>query len=178
MESESDGHTFTHTLQPMQSSGEMASVYCRPAAALPFAGTSVVAAGAAAASASVRAKGRMVACGQTNAHWLHWMQVAASQAGTLTATPRFSYAAAPCSNWPSTCGMNADTGRRSPSMRPTGSMISRTIFTTSARPSSAGASPSSTASAQLAGTSTCTNAVAPASMARWFISTTSWPFFI
>ena len=82
----------------------MASVYCRPAAALPFAGTSVVAAGAAAASASVRAKGRMVACGQTNAHWLHWMQVAASQAGTLTATPRFSYAAAPCSNWPSTCG--------------------------------------------------------------------------
>ena len=61
--SASDGHTFTHTPKPMQSSGEMASVYCRPAAALPFAGTMTVAAGAAAASSSVRANGRMVACG-------------------------------------------------------------------------------------------------------------------
>ena len=68
----------------------MASVYCRPAAALPLAGASLMAAGAAAASSSVRAKGRMVACGHAKAHWLHWMQVAASHAGTLTATPRFS----------------------------------------------------------------------------------------
>ena len=73
--SESDGHTFTHTPQPMQSSGEMASVYCRPAAALPFAGTMTVAAGAAAASSSVRANGRMVACGHAKAHWLHWMHL-------------------------------------------------------------------------------------------------------
>ncbi|CVH79233.1 hypothetical protein BN3658_01838 [Coriobacteriaceae bacterium CHKCI002] len=90
MASESDGHTFTHTPQPMQSSGDMASVYCMPAAALPLAGTSVVAAGAAAASVSVSANGRMQACGHTKEHWLHWMQVAASHAGTLTATPRFS----------------------------------------------------------------------------------------
>ncbi|CVH79235.1 hypothetical protein BN3658_01839 [Coriobacteriaceae bacterium CHKCI002] len=62
-------------------------------------------------------------------------------------------------------------------MRPTGSMMFVTIFTTSGRPSSSGAGASSGASAQLAGISTCTNAVAPASMARWFMSTTSWPFF-
>ena len=58
-------------------------------------------------------------------------------------------------------------------MRPTGSMISRTIFTSSGRPASSGSGASSVAFAHAAGTSTCLNAVAPASMARWFMSTTS-----
>ena len=38
-------------------------------------------------------------------------------------------------NWPSSWSMNTDTGRLSPSMRPTGSMISVTSFTSSGRPS-------------------------------------------
>ena len=46
--------------------------------------------GAAAASSSVSANGRIVACGQTNAQLLHWMHLSASHSGTVTATPRFS----------------------------------------------------------------------------------------
>ena len=62
-------------------------------------------------------------------------------------------------------------------MRPTGSMISSTIFTVSALPSSFSARTSSEALAQEAGTVNFRKAVAPRSMALWFISTTSWPFF-
>ena len=47
-------------------------------------------AGAGAASSSVRTNGRIVACGQTNAHLLHLAQVSGFHSGTITATPRFS----------------------------------------------------------------------------------------
>ena len=56
-------------------------------------------------------------------------------------------------------------------------MISLTIFTVAALPSTCSATVSSLASFQEAGTSNLWNAVAPMSMALWFISTTSWPFF-
>ena len=73
--------------------------------------------------------------------------------------------------------MKAETGRLSPFMRPMGSMISVTIFTSSGRPACAEPAGSSGASAQEAGTSILRYAVAPASIARWFMSTMSWPFF-
>ena len=90
MVSESVGHWMPHRPQPMQSSGDTASTYCMSAPTLPFTGTCLVWAGACAISASVSAKGRMVAWGQTKEHWLHWMQVSGFHSGTDTATPRFS----------------------------------------------------------------------------------------
>ena len=62
-------------------------------------------------------------------------------------------------------------------MRPTGSMISSTIFTVAASPSRCSVLGLSWALAQAAGTSNLWKAVAPMSMALWFMSTTSWPFF-
>ena len=60
------GHWPTHTAQPMQSSGLMAMVYLYTPLPLPaFTSTILAAAGAFLASSSVRAKGRMVAWGQT-----------------------------------------------------------------------------------------------------------------
>ena len=38
-------------------------------------------------SSSVTRNGRMVACGQTMAHWLHWMQLSMIHSGTFMATP-------------------------------------------------------------------------------------------
>ena len=90
MVSELVGHWMAHRPQPMQSSGEMASTYCMSAPTLPFTGICLVWAGAAAISASVSAKGRTTACGHTNEHWLHSMQVSGFHSGTDTATPRFS----------------------------------------------------------------------------------------
>ena len=85
-----------------------------------------IAAGAAASSSAVSANGRIVACGQTNAQRLHLTQVFSFHSGTMTATPRFSYADAPCSNVPSTWAENAETGRLSPFILPTGIMMSST----------------------------------------------------
>ena len=62
-------------------------------------------------------------------------------------------------------------------MRPTGFMMLVTRSTVSGRPSTVTASVAASASFHDAGTSTATKAVAPASMALWFMSTTSWPFF-
>ena len=60
------GQTPTHTPQPMQSRGDTAMVYLYTPLPLPaFTSTILAAAGALAASSSVRAKGRMVAWGQT-----------------------------------------------------------------------------------------------------------------
>ena len=42
------------------------------------------------AGATVSAKGRMVACGHTNAHWLHWIHVSGVHSGTDTAPWRRS----------------------------------------------------------------------------------------
>ena len=83
------GHTPTHTEQPMQSMGlmAMANLYLP---LLSLWSAILAPAGAAAASASLSRKGRMVAWGHTKAHWLHWAQVLASHTGTVTDTPRFS----------------------------------------------------------------------------------------
>ena len=62
-------------------------------------------------------------------------------------------------------------------MRSTGSRMLSTIFTSLAGPDSLLSLGSSTAFFQSAGTSYFLKAVAPASMALWFMSTMSWPFF-
>ena len=61
-------------------------------------------------------------------------------------------------------------------MRPTGNMMFSTSETVSGRPSMPEAFGASSAVFHASGTSTCTKAVAPASMALWFMSTMSWPF--
>ena len=55
---------------------------------------------------------RMVACGQTIAHLLHWMQSASSQTGISRAMFRFSHCAVAVAKVPSTG--KAETGRLSP----------------------------------------------------------------
>ena len=95
----------------------------------------------------------MVAWGHTKAQLLHCTHFSASHSGTMTATPRFSNAAAPSSNWPFARSAKTETGSVSPAMLPTGRMISHTCFTSSARPSGAAGAGASEASAQLAGTS-------------------------
>ncbi len=91
MDRASLGHTPTHTPQPMQSSGLMARVNFMPGNFLAGVRSSIfMASGASAASASLRANGRMAACGQTLAQLLHWMHLDSSQRGTKAATPRFS----------------------------------------------------------------------------------------
>ena len=85
------GHSPTQTPQPMQSRGDTAMVNLYTPLPLPaLMSASLVCAGAAAASSAVSTKGRMVAWGQTKAHWLHWMHFSASHLGTVTAMPRFS----------------------------------------------------------------------------------------
>ncbi len=171
------GQTPAQTPQPMQSSGEMASVNFMPGNFLAgVRSSSLMPSGAAAASASSSANGRMAACGQTLAQLLHWMQAAASHVGTKAATPRFSYAEAPSSNWPSAMSLNAETGRLSPSMRSIGCRSFLTCSTIAALPSRVRSTGSSTASFQDSGTSTTWNAVAPASMAFQLASTMAWPF--
>ena len=59
------GQTLTQLVQPMQSSGDTAMVNFMPLALGPMASSVRVASGAAAASSSVIANGRMVACGHT-----------------------------------------------------------------------------------------------------------------
>ena len=58
--------------------------------------------GAFASSSSVRATGRIAACGHTYAQRLHWIHVSDCQIGISTAIPRFSYAAVPDGVDPST----------------------------------------------------------------------------
>ena len=89
MASASAGQALTHTPQPMQSSGLMASVYFS-SLCLPLMGSTAMASGPAAASSSVRPNGRMQACGHTNEQLLHSVHFSASHFATDTDTPRFS----------------------------------------------------------------------------------------
>ena len=61
-------------------------------------------------------------------------------------------------------------------MRATGSMTLVTSATVSGRPSMSEVFGAASAVFHASGTSTCTKAVAPASMALWFMSTMSAPF--
>ena len=83
------GQTVTHSPQPMQSSGLTAMVNLY-SLALGLVSAAFRLAGALAISSAVRQNGRMVACEQTKAHWLHWMHFSAVHSGTMTAVPRFS----------------------------------------------------------------------------------------
>jgi hypothetical protein len=55
---------------------------------------------------------RIAACGQTNTHLLHWMQIGWSHTGISSAIARFSHCAVPVGQVPSAA--NAETGKRSP----------------------------------------------------------------
>ena len=95
-----DGQIFTQLEQPKQSSGDTAIRNCKPSL-LPNAGIASKFAGPLLTSSSVASTGRIVACGHTNAHWLHWIQFSLIQCGTNNAAPRFSYAAVPFGKVPS-----------------------------------------------------------------------------
>ena len=107
------GHTSTQLPQPVQSSGETCTRNFRPASSLPLPSTLTNPAGASAASCASSRNGRMVACGQTSEHWLHWMQFSGIHSGTSTAMPRFSYRVVPVGTVPS--AERRETGSLSPS---------------------------------------------------------------
>ena len=147
------GQTVIHSPHPIQSNGDtlMVNLY---SLAFGLVSATFMLSGAALISSSLTRNGRIVAWEHTNAHWLHWIHFSASHSGTVTAVPRFSYAEAPSSNWPSAISLNADTGRLSPSISPIGFMSSSTIFTVPGRPSSFGAGASASGLDQEAGIST------------------------
>ena len=128
-------------------------------------------AGAFAFSSSSTSIGLIAACGHTNEHWLHCMQFSGCHCGRCAPTPRFSYAAVPDGNVPSSIPSNALTGRSSPSCLFIGISIC-SMNSGSSTFSPAGSS----ASAQSAGISTFLMAVIPLSTAAQFISTMFWPF--
>ena len=115
----------------------------------------------------------MAACGHTNEHWLHCMHLSACHSGRYTATPRFSYAAVPDGNVPSSIPSKALTGRSSPSCLFIGMSIS-SMNSGSSSYFSLGFS----ASAHSSGTSIFLIAVIPSSTAAQFISTIFCPFFL
>ena len=91
---------FTQLPQPKQSNGDTAIRNCNS----PFVIISGIVSkfsGPAAASSAVAKIGRIVACGHTKEHWLHWIQFSLIQCGTNKAAPRFSNAAVPEGNVPS-----------------------------------------------------------------------------
>jgi hypothetical protein len=106
------GQIITHRLQPVQSSGATWIEYFLPLNSLPLKSIDLNVAGALAASEGSNTFARIAACGQTNAHLLHWMQIFSSHAGISSAIARFSHCAVPVGQVPSTG--KADTGSRSP----------------------------------------------------------------
>src|SRR5262249_49798564 len=78
----------------------------------PLYGVDLNVGGALARAAGSYTLARMVACGQTNAHWLHWMQIFRSHTGMSIAMLRFSHFAVATGHVPS--AGNALTGNRSP----------------------------------------------------------------
>ena len=158
------GHTVIHSPHPIQSKGDtlIANLY---SPAFGFVSASLMFEGAAFTSSSERRNGRIVAWEHTNAQLLHWIHVSGFHTGTITAVPRFSYAEAPVSNWPSGLPANADTGRLSPSILEIGSRRSFTILTTSGRPVFSFAGASASGFFQDSGTSTLWIASTPQSIA-------------
>ena len=57
-----------------------------------FVSASLMLAGAAFTSSSLNMNGRIVACEHTNAHWLHWIHLAASHVGAIEMVPQESQA--------------------------------------------------------------------------------------
>ena len=68
------GQTLTHRLQPVQSSGATWIVNDFPLYSFPRYAVDWNVGGASASAAPSYTFARIAACGQTSAHWLHWMQ--------------------------------------------------------------------------------------------------------
>ena len=110
---------------------------------------------------------RITLCGQTNEQFPHWMQMPASQAGTVAEMPRFSHCDVPLGKVPSTG--NALTGRSSP--RPA-SIADTTSLTNGGAPAATIGSRRLVPDA-LAGTGTSSSAASVRSTASKFFFTTS-----
>src|SRR3954452_8308062 len=96
------GHTLTHRLQPVQSSGATWIVKCLPWCSLPLYMVDLNVDGAPGRELSSYTFARIAAWGQTSAHWLHWMQIFESQTGISRAMFRFSHFAVAVGHVPST----------------------------------------------------------------------------
>src|SRR5262249_38443768 len=118
------GHTSTHRVHPVQSSGATWIEYFNPCQSRSLASHALNVGGAVAKQFGSYALMRMTACGHTIAHLPHWMHVAGSQTGISVAMLRFSYCAVPVGNVPSQG--SALTGRLSPQPAMMGPRISRT----------------------------------------------------
>ncbi len=94
------GHTFAQEPHPVQSRADTDIVNFIPG--IPIISIAFVPSGALASSSSVRAIGRITACGHTYAQRLHWIQFSGTHTGMSTAIPRFSYAEDPDGVEPST----------------------------------------------------------------------------
>src|SRR5512137_2954578 len=95
------GQTWTHKVQPVQSSGATCKVYLRSENSFQRAAVLLNVAGASFKYAGSYTLARMTACGQTNTHLPHWMQTFSSQAVISSAMLRFSHWAVPVGNVPS-----------------------------------------------------------------------------
>ena len=113
IDSDCVGHTFTHTSQPVQSSGDVWMRKFSPFSSSPVAGIDLKAAGAFFTSSASSRNGRTTACGHITEHWLHCVHFSGFHTGTDIAKPRFSYLEVFVICTPP--GVNLDTGRWSPS---------------------------------------------------------------
>ncbi len=95
------GHTSTHSVQPVQSSGATCSVYFSSLNSFQRAGVLLKVSGASARYFSSYTLARMTACGQTSTHLPHWMQTFSSHTGISSEMLRFSHCAVPVGNVPS-----------------------------------------------------------------------------
>src|SRR5512136_2620954 len=120
------GQIITHRLQPVQSSGATWSEYFWPLNSRPRKSVDLNVAGASLSAAGSYTFTRIAACGQTNAHLLHWMQIAGSHTGISRAMLRFSHWLVATGQVPST--ENALTGSVSPLLA---KMTASTFFTKS-----------------------------------------------
>ena len=120
------GHTSTHRLQPVQSSGATCNTYFCPRISRALTSNEFSDSGAFSISSGATTLARIAECGQAATQWLHWVHSGASQIGISSAMLRFSQRVVPVGQVPS--GGKADTGKASP--RPA-SMAAVTVFTKS-----------------------------------------------
>src|SRR3990172_7381755 len=79
------GQTMTHRLHPVQSSGATWSRYFRPLNSWLRKSIDLKVAGAFASASGSTSFARITACGQTNTHLLHWMQIGGAPTGVSRA---------------------------------------------------------------------------------------------
>ena len=120
------GHTSTHRLQPVQSSGATCSTYFCPRISRDFTSRECRLAGAASIACGGTTLARIAECGQAATQWLHWVHSSSFQMGISSAILRFSQRVVPIGQVPS--GGRAETGSASPSPA---SMAAVTVLTKS-----------------------------------------------